>query len=844
MSRISRRSPTGCCRHNGKLVAAAATWAVSVIGLSGRAWADDLEDFNFAGVSGTATPATYTPTAYNSTDLDVASALSRGANAAASAGTNSFRSVGFKNDGIATTNTDYFEFSLSSVAGQALSLTSLVANYNGTASYQASTGVSTQYAYSFNDSAFTLIGSPTAVFYNTSTPTTYSLSSVAALQNIPDNQTVYFRVYATGQTATGSFGYFSNTSSGANDGLMVNGSVSTEATAPMNVASGMLTYDPTATGGGTASTTFANGGPANFIDSGLGTDVSFTNGNFVTFSDLAVNASGGSATVRVDAAGVTPTTVNVTNTVGTYTFTGGAINGSGGITKSGAGTLVLQNSSTYSGGTTVNGGTVSIAADGVLGTGGITLNGGTLQTTGPITESAGTTAAGAPVRTITIGTSGTIDLNGQSDVFGGKLSGGGTLALTSTGSGTGASLTFLSQASGTTGPVTIGSGTSLSLLPPSGASSAFIGVGSGTATSVFTGNLYLGLTAAQAAGGTATASVVDLEETGNTTLAGTGSVYLAPGGTIDVYSTATTALTFNENAPVVLVTDGSTGHSLAATRLNTLSFGNAIGGTSAGITVGAAPVTTGTATITVSNASLIGKVILNGASTYTAATTVAGGTFVVNSTLASSGVTVGASTTLTVTAAPTSVTFTPTLAGTGTLAGTVALSGAITGGSGATATDTIGRLTTGVETWNSGSSYVVKLGSTAAATTGANGDAGTAGVVNDELIIAGLSPSTSGLTVSPIALAGLAAGQYSFLIADDTTNSTAFNSMLNSTLVASTANLPSGSTATLADGSDGGSGEDLFLNVTIAAPEPTSLLLAGVVAAPLVLGRRRRGDAV
>jgi hypothetical protein len=50
------------------------------------------------------------------------------------------------------------------------------------------------------------------------------------------------------------------------------------------------------------------------------------------------------------------------------------------------------------------------------------------------------------------------------------------------------------------------------------------------------------------------------------------------------------------------------------------------------------------------------------------------------------------------------------------------------------------------------------------------------------------------------------------------------------------------SLATAAD-SSGTGGEDLLLDFTAATPEPTSLLLAGLAAAPLALGRRRRARA-
>ncbi|WP_296347944.1 autotransporter-associated beta strand repeat-containing protein [Reyranella sp.] len=58
-----------------------------------------------------------------------------------------------------------------------------------------------------------------------------------------------------------------------------------------------------------------------------------------------------------------------------------AIGGAGGLTKSGAGTLLLSANNSYSGGTTINGGTLRIGSNTALGSGsgGITFNGGTLQ---------------------------------------------------------------------------------------------------------------------------------------------------------------------------------------------------------------------------------------------------------------------------------------------------------------------------------------------------------------------------------------------------------------------------------------------------------------------------------
>ncbi|MBM3428515.1 MAG: hypothetical protein FJX95_07015, partial [Bacteroidetes bacterium] len=61
--------------------------------------------------------------------------MTRGAGAASSSGANSFRTVGFQNNGIATTNTDYFQFTVTANPGLGLNFTSIDARYAGTASF-------------------------------------------------------------------------------------------------------------------------------------------------------------------------------------------------------------------------------------------------------------------------------------------------------------------------------------------------------------------------------------------------------------------------------------------------------------------------------------------------------------------------------------------------------------------------------------------------------------------------------------------------------------------------------------------------------------------------------------
>ncbi|PTU74695.1 autotransporter domain-containing protein [Pseudomonas mangrovi] len=101
------------------------------------------------------------------------------------------------------------------------------------------------------------------------------------------------------------------------------------------------------------------------------------------------------------------------------------LQGVGGLTKQGAGTLTLSGTNTYSGGTTIDGGTISISANNNLGTGVLTLDGGTLQTTSSFTSSRATTLAAG---------GGTFNTNaGTTLTQSGQISGSGTLTKTGTG---------------------------------------------------------------------------------------------------------------------------------------------------------------------------------------------------------------------------------------------------------------------------------------------------------------------------------------------------------------------------------------------------------------------------
>jgi fibronectin-binding autotransporter adhesin len=103
-----------------------------------------------------------------------------------------------------------------------------------------------------------------------------------------------------------------------------------------------------------------------------GTNQFFFTGDTVTFDDT------GSATPAVDISGsLAPNRITV-NATQNYTFSGGAI-ATGSVTKSGSGSLLLDDTNnTYAGGTTISGGTLQVGNDDTLGTLGV----------GPVTNNA------------------------------------------------------------------------------------------------------------------------------------------------------------------------------------------------------------------------------------------------------------------------------------------------------------------------------------------------------------------------------------------------------------------------------------------------------------------------
>ncbi|HMU10161.1 MAG TPA: T9SS type A sorting domain-containing protein [Ferruginibacter sp.] len=175
--------------------------------------------------TGAATPVTFAATTFNANLVAAAGAnnITRGPGAAASAGGNSFRTVGFQNNGISTANTDYFQITLTAATGYTVSLSTIDARLAGTASYCVAPGVSQQFAYSLDGTNFTLIGTPQATIGTPGTLTQIDVTGIGALQNVAAGTTVTLRYYASGQTTTGGWGF--NSPAATQNGLAIGGSV-------------------------------------------------------------------------------------------------------------------------------------------------------------------------------------------------------------------------------------------------------------------------------------------------------------------------------------------------------------------------------------------------------------------------------------------------------------------------------------------------------------------------------------------------------------------------------------------------------------------------------------------
>ncbi|WP_345822492.1 S8 family serine peptidase [Methylobacterium fujisawaense] len=370
---------------------------------------------------------------------------------------------------------------------------------------------------------------------------------------------------------------------------------------------------------------------------------------------------------------------------GTTTTFAGTLDGTGGLTKAGPGTLTLTGASTYTSRTVIAAGTLALA-----GTGSISPSRGVALATGASFDISGLTSAGTTIAGLAdtaVGQAGTVTLGARtltlanpSDSFGGSITGsggltlmagtqtltgsstytgrttitGGTLSLAGAGSiaassgvalSTGASFdisglsgtdTTISSLSdtvdGQAGSVALGAKT----LTISNASGRFGGVIGGAGGLSLTGGTQALTGANTYAGGTTIAA--GALRAANTASLGTGAATVTAGGTLDVSGvTLANGLTLAGSGPGgvgALTGTGTAGISGAITLAGnaalggsgTLTLSGPIGGGGNGDSL--SKVGTGTA-------------ILTGASSYTGATTIWSGTLALagaGSIAASSGV--------------------------------------------------------------------------------------------------------------------------------------------------------------------------------------------------------------
>ncbi len=167
--------------------------------------------------------------------------------------------------------------------------------------------------------------------------------------------------------------------------------------------------------------------------SNSGTAGTFSNGDAVTFDDTA-----GTAAVTLNT-NVQPQSVFLNNNLLNYAFAGsGGISGSGSLTKSGSGALVVSLSNAYSGGTVINAGVFQAGNNSALGasTAALAVNGGTLDVhgynlnVGPLTGT-GTIDNLSGIGALTVGNG-----NASSTFSGTVQNTAGQLSLTKTGTGT------------------------------------------------------------------------------------------------------------------------------------------------------------------------------------------------------------------------------------------------------------------------------------------------------------------------------------------------------------------------------------------------------------------------
>jgi autotransporter-associated beta strand protein len=334
----------------------------------------------------------------------------------------------------------------------------------------------------------------------------------------------------------------------------------------LTVSSGTLTW--TGAGGSNWNTTEVDWS---------GTHNTYSDGALVTFPSGVSHSN-----ITVAAAGVSPVSVNFTNTTSThYILGGGPINGAASLTVSGGGVVTLNNAGNgYSAGTLVAKGTLQLGANGALPAGGaVTVSAqGILDTEGYAPSPGTVTLSGGALQSSVGGGS----LNATSYVLqGGSVTlplGGGTATLTQN-----ASTTTLSAANTYGGVTMVNAGTLVLASAGSLTGTTAINVGGGTAAAT--------MNVAGAVNGAVpiTVNAQGVYNVNSAAGAGSGAVTINPSGTFNINAAgaSTGPITVNSQGTLGI---GASGMAAPAVTINA-------GGILAGLTpnafafTGANPIT-------------------------------------------------------------------------------------------------------------------------------------------------------------------------------------------------------------------------------------------------------------
>ena len=639
---------------------------------------------------------------------------------------------------------------------------------------------------------------------------------------------------------TGAGGLTKADTIGANGNLILSGT--NNYGGGTTITGGIMQFAKTAAMPATGTVTVS---PAGAIVSTLAVNAGAASGEW-TSGTTATNGSiggllaglGGQVGSTVTYSGSVNLGIDTTNAVGTMTYSGviGNVGTTLGLTKLGTGTLVLDQSSTYTGKTSIRGGgTLSINSIKDVSGGASAVGNPTTTPDGTIDIGATTTAG---ILTYTGGAQNTnrvINLAGSTGGATLDQSGTGLLKFTSAFTATGAGIKTLTLQGSTAG-----TGEIAGAIVNSSAATSLTKSGSGTW--VLSGvNTYTGKTSIS--GGTLSINSIKDVSGGASAV---GNPTTTPDGTIDIGATTTAGiLTYTggaQNTNRVINLAGSTGGAtLDQSGTGLLKFTSAFTATGAGIktltlqgsTAGTGEIagaivnsSTNGSTVTSLTKNGSGTWVLSGANTYTGNTAVNAGTLVVNGSLGAGALSVASG---------------ATLMGSGTIAGITTIAGIHSPGN-----------SPGIETFASNLSYT---GSTSQVVWELwNNTTSNSPLAYDQIVVGGnldfadatsLSLNFGGSGVGSVdwddAFWGTNQTWTLFDVTGTTSNFGNFalvsspNAWFDASGQAFSASSRSGNTFSVAQ-----QGNDVLISYAIIVPEPGTIALAGIGIAAVAYRLRRR----